>query len=293
MLELMSQMGFSAVKLNCAEEIGRREPPRRGSGERKPEGEHCGAAGWLLISATRRTGGVRPDGDETKETQRIAKVIVKERLMGIDLVRKWDRTAGLVERDERRTQWRYSYMGQPRTPARRRAKKSLENCRWVGTTRPAAQESTAAADSCGQQNGHMGMQNEEALTSNPSGAHKASTKAVGNNWSQALARVESPRARETEPDPLESGPKRSGPGFQAQLDPKTQRRPNLQTYFLASRCHSPGSGFIVGQDCDPGLLKHSKLKFSQSQSTAFESIKVCVSRVGGLNFVNPVEVLMY
>ncbi|KAJ7759838.1 hypothetical protein B0H14DRAFT_2634336 [Mycena olivaceomarginata] len=117
--------------------------------------------------------------------------------------------------------------------------------------------------------------------------------AVGNNWSQALARVESPRARGTEPDPLESGPKRSGPGFQAQLDPKTQRRPNLQTYFLASRCHSPGSGFIVGQDCDPGLLKHSKLKFSQSQSTAFESIKVCVSRVGGLNFVNPVEVLMY
>ncbi|KAJ7738011.1 hypothetical protein B0H14DRAFT_2638602 [Mycena olivaceomarginata] len=38
---------------------------------------HCGVA--------RRTGGVRPDGDETKETQRIAKVIVKERLMGIDL----------------------------------------------------------------------------------------------------------------------------------------------------------------------------------------------------------------
>ncbi|KAJ7898860.1 hypothetical protein B0H14DRAFT_3124276 [Mycena olivaceomarginata] len=66
------------------------------------------------------------------------------------------RTAGLVGRDETRTQWRYSYMGQPRTPARRRAKKSLENCRWVGTTRPAAQESTAAADSCVQQNGHMG-----------------------------------------------------------------------------------------------------------------------------------------
>ncbi|KAJ7362947.1 hypothetical protein DFH08DRAFT_799959 [Mycena albidolilacea] len=52
MPELMIQMGFSAVKLNCADEIGHRETSRRGAGERKPEGEHCGAVGWLLILAT-------------------------------------------------------------------------------------------------------------------------------------------------------------------------------------------------------------------------------------------------
>ncbi|KAJ7801742.1 hypothetical protein B0H14DRAFT_2615007 [Mycena olivaceomarginata] len=34
----------------------------------------------------RRTGGVRPDGDETNETQRIAKVIVKEQLIDISSV---------------------------------------------------------------------------------------------------------------------------------------------------------------------------------------------------------------